>query len=80
MTLREWCDQEGNGVVTRLHRKTGVSRSWLHELRHDVRRLDSYKVASRVSEATGYAVSIRELCTWTVEPSEKAMERMGATT
>lgn len=78
MTLGDWVERAGHGSVTRLHRETGVARSLLHEVRWDRQRLREYSAASRVSEATGYDVSIRELCEWTVEPAESVIEQMEA--
>ena len=63
MRLREWVKAEGHGAIAELARRAGVSASFLSTLVSEKRVVIEYPTAQRISDATGGAVSIEELCT-----------------
>lgn len=64
MRLREYVDTRGRGEISRIVRVAEVAGTTVHDALngHPIARYDT---AKRISEATGGAVSIPELC----EPS-----------
>lgn len=61
MRLGQWVKQQGVGELTRLRRETGVAYTTIHLLAHD-HHPATYAVAVKLSDATGGAVSVAELC------------------
>ena len=61
MNFAKWYDKAPAGTHTRL-RAAGIGCATIHRLAHGG-VIDSYELASRVSELTGGEVSIAELCT-----------------
>lgn len=75
MTLAEWCEQQGRGAKARLQRDAGIkSFNTILYLVAGTRRA-SYETAKRVSDATGGAVSIAELCEPTSAKQTKRKRR-----
>ncbi|MCC7542380.1 MAG: hypothetical protein IT379_39545 [Deltaproteobacteria bacterium] len=70
MRFPEWVDSQGHGVMTRIQRDTGVGYTTLMRARRG-ELIGEYATAKRISEATGGAVSIAELC----EPAEAVEQR-----
>lgn len=62
MTLREYIDQAGHGVVMRLVRESGVAASTIYDHLKSGKPLRSYPAAKKLSDATGGAVTIEDLC------------------
>jgi hypothetical protein len=62
MRLSEWIAQRPRGEITRLMRVTGISYAAMHALSHD-KNVALFRTAVIISEATGGAVTVRELCT-----------------
>ena len=64
MTLEDFVKERGHGAIAQLARKAGVSQpTVVKAVRGEP--IGRWEVAKRISEATGGAVSIQELC----EPS-----------
>ncbi len=61
MRLREWLATQPKGTQARLVRETGLGETTVH-LASCGRRVGRYETARKISEATGGAVSIAELC------------------
>jgi hypothetical protein len=61
MRLADWCKQQGHGEKTRLSNTTGVGFNIILYLVAR-RRAATYRIAKKISDATGGAVTIDELC------------------
>lgn len=61
MTLDQWLSSRPRGALKQLEFAASVGNVTLHKARRGV-PLSRYAVAKRISEATGGAVSIAELC------------------
>ena len=61
MTLHDWVENQGRGELSRLARETGLAYTTVFGAAQG-RRLKSYARAKLLSDATGGAVTIAELC------------------
>jgi DNA-binding transcriptional regulator YdaS (Cro superfamily) len=61
MKLREYVEREGVGTISRLSRVTGISYTTLLAAING-RAATRYDTAKKISEATGGAVSISDIC------------------
>lgn len=61
MDFPTWVSGQPRGVLKRIEREANAGYSTLNRLMRG-ERLDSYGLASRISEATGGEVTIDELC------------------
>ena len=76
MRLREYIDTKGRGEISRIVRVAGVAGTTVHDALNG-NPVARYETAKRISDATGGAVSIAELC----EPEpEKKSKRSGRAT
>lgn len=62
-TLHEYLATRPRGELTRIHRATGVAYSWLYRCAVGEHAFSRYSIAKKISDATGGAVSVDELCT-----------------
>lgn len=60
MTLQEWVAKKGRGEISRLMRVTGLAYTTVLNIAHGARC--KYETGKSISDATGGAVSIAELC------------------
>lgn len=61
MNFASWYKKQPKGTYKRLHFDLGVASATVYKLRKGG-TIDSYSLASLISEATGGEVSIDELC------------------
>jgi hypothetical protein len=73
MLLSEWYKREGRGSLTRLHRRTGVSYSTIHEALRGV-PISRHPIAKALSEGTDGAVGVDDL-TSPPNPAEPSWKR-----
>ena len=71
MDLGTYVEQQERGALTRLQKSTGMSYAMLWKIATNGLRIKHYGVARRLSDATGGAVSIADLC----EPLPEAVQR-----
>jgi len=74
MRLSAWVRSRGKGAIWELARLTGVSYPTIHALAHD-KRAAKYGTALKISEATGFAVSVSELCELPAAPRRPKRKR-----
>jgi hypothetical protein len=72
MRFSEWVEGQPRGAMKRLERETGVGYNTLARLRRG-ETLRRYDVAKTLSDATGGAVSVADLC----EPDAPALAPTG---
>ena len=61
MNFASWYKKQPKGTYKRLHFDLGVASATVYKLRKGG-TIDSYALASLISEATGGEVSVQELC------------------
>lgn len=61
MDLKTWVMLAGKGAMSRLARESGIAWSTVHAACHG-RPVHNYRVARALSDATGGAVTLEELC------------------
>jgi hypothetical protein len=77
MTLADWVKKQGRGAISRLMRETGLAYTTILAAR-DQRWTARGDTARKISEATGGAVSIAELCGAAAAPSKRRARRKAA--
>jgi hypothetical protein len=70
MTLSDWLEAQPKGVLTRLARDSGLAYTTVFFVAHggSVKTLDT---ARKLSDATGGAVSVEELCRQSTGPRKR---------
>jgi DNA-binding transcriptional regulator YdaS (Cro superfamily) len=78
MLLATWAALRGWGALSWLARESGVTYPTVHAIARGARRA-SYKTAIKLSEATGGAVTVAELCESPQPPKQKEPKKHGNT-
>lgn len=61
MRFEKWIKKQPRGTLKAIERSAGISYTTLLKLRRG-ERMDSYGLATRISEATGGDVTVEDLC------------------
>ncbi len=78
MRLAEYvASQNKHGLIARLARDSGLAYGTVYNLAKKGELLKRYDLAQRLSDATGGAVSVAELCSPPSEPEQKSSSESG---
>jgi len=62
MKLADYVEREGRGAIARISRESGVSYTTVHAIARHGQTLSRYDLAKQISDATGGAVTVEDLC------------------